>query len=326
MTTTYDFVAAKLADPAGAQAFFGGNPDAWIDSHHFPGVRDTHEAYPFIDPTQNKALSQEDKVVLVAGASKGIGRAIALAFAKAHPKALILWARNLGQLEELQKEIKITCPATEVLVQRVDVTSEGDVTSALKKVKENFGAIDIAINNAGNNACKTNLGDKDSDLQTWWSHFDLHVKGLFLLARGFLQLLADADKSSGATLINITSSASIGVIPTQSAYSASKHAADRVIETLTLEYPTHTFYSLHPGVVDTDITRAHNVSQFGWNFDAPDLSAGVALWLTTPDATFLKGRWISANWRVDDLLAKRDEIEGRGLLKGGINARLGVEK
>lgn len=89
------------------------------------------------------------------------------------------------------------------------------------------------------------------------------------------------------------------------------------------EYPTHRFFSLHPGIVDTEITRMHNVLQHGWTMDSPELGAAMCLWLTKPEAEFLRGRWISANWRVEDLMEKRAEILGDGLLKSGLNARLG---
>ena len=60
--------------------------------------------------------------------------------------------------------------------------------------------------------------------------------------------------------------------------------------------------------------------------DTPSLGAGVALWLTTAEADFLRARWISANWRMDDLMKQKDKIESEGLLKSGLNVKLGIEQ
>jgi len=57
--------------------------------------------------------------------------------------------------------------------------------------------------------------------------------------------------------------------------------------------------------------------------DSASLAAGTCLYLTTPAAKFLRGRWISATWRVDELEERREEIMKDDLLKTGINARLG---
>ena len=91
------------------------------------------------------------------------------------------------------------------------------------------------------------------------------------------------------------------------------------------EYPQHRFFSLHPGVVETDMTRSHKVTtNYNWHMDSPELPAGTALWLTTSEADFLRARTISANWRMDDLMKQKEQIEGEGLLKTGLSGKLGL--
>lgn len=61
----------------------------------------------------------------------------------------------------------------------------------------------------------------------------------------------------------------------------------------------------------------------GWGHDSVQLPAGVCLYLASPRADFLRGRWISANWRVDELEARKTEIMSENLLKTGFMAKLG---
>lgn len=75
----------------------------------------------------------------------------------------------------MQDEIKKLNPQTQVLVQRVDVTSEADVDAAFNKAVETFGTVDVAIHNAGLNKSTANLAE--TALDSWWSHF---VRLLFL--------------------------------------------------------------------------------------------------------------------------------------------------
>jgi len=155
----------------------------------------------------------------------------------------------------------------------------------------------------------------------------------------------------------MSSSSALAGIPTQAAYGSSKLAADRVIgilgmgeydikctinggnnvpagsehdgkaDTLPfLEYPQHRFFSLHPGVCDTDLNKKHRITElYAWTIDAPELAGCTTLWLTTPEAEFLRGRWIAATWRMDQLVERATEIVQGGLLMGGICGQLGVQ-
>ena len=60
-----------------------------------------------------------------------------------------------------------------------------------------------------------------------------------------------------------------------------------------------------------------------WNWTSPNLAAAVCLWVTTEKAEFLRGRWLSANWRVDDLKAQQEQILSKNLLKTSFNMKIG---
>jgi hypothetical protein len=85
------------------------------------------------------------------------------------------------------------------------------------------------------------------------------------------------------------------------------------------------FFNLHPGVVETEMTALHHVNQMGFVMDSPELSGGTVLFLTTPEAEFLRGRWVSANWKVDELVQLQETIVKEHLLVSGLHAKLGKE-
>ncbi|KAK5051873.1 hypothetical protein LTR84_002676 [Exophiala bonariae] len=359
--TTYDCVLRQLITPEQQQAFFA-NKNSLHDPYHFSGVADVHEVYDAVDPLKNPKLSQEGKVVFLTGANRGSrvkgqdqeslflriffwrwssqfltnentvlphkyiadlqsfdAKGIAIAFAKAKAKGLILAARDLSKLEQVEKEINDAYPDTKVLAIKTDVTSESDVKAAFAKAIETFGAVDVAIHNAGINHDHAPI--TKTELSGWWEHYEIHVKGLWLVAREFLLALGD----KVGTLINISSTAAISAFPTQVGYSPSKLAGNRMIEILQVDYPNARVFNLHPGVVDTELTTLHHVAQMGFNMDSPELSGGAALFLTTPDAEFLRGRWVSANWQVDDLVKQREVVVKEHLFVTGLSGKLGAE-
>lgn len=82
---------------------------------------------------------------------------------------------------------------------------------------------------------------------------------------------------------------------------------------------------MHPGFIATDMSSPGTaLYDIAWTKDTLELPAGLALYLTTPQAEFLRGRWIDANWRVDELEARREEIVSQNLLKTAFNAGLGI--
>ena len=119
--TTFDCLLRKLSTPEQQQAF-RSNPDSLHDIYHLTPT-DSHDIYDLIDPEKNPKLSQEGKVVLITGASRGIGQSFAVYFAKANARAVVITARSLKLLEDVEKQINETNPNTKVLVHQTDVTS-----------------------------------------------------------------------------------------------------------------------------------------------------------------------------------------------------------
>ena len=128
------------------------------------------------------------------------------------------------------------------------------------------------------------------------------------MTQEFLKLVGD---SKPATIINVTSAAGIMTMPHTSSYSLSKLVQIQIQRFVGVENPNITAMSLHPGAVMTPITKPMFVK---FSLDTHALAGGAAVWLATEKAKFMNGRYMGANWSVDDLMAMETEIVEKKLL------------
>lgn len=125
----------------------------------------------------------------------------------------------------------------------------------------------------------------------------------------FLNLVGTSQE---ATIINVSSAMGFIVMPGQTSYCVSKLALTQLSQFIATENPNVRAVSIHPGTIHTDLTPPW-LARF--SRDTPTLAAGCALWLTTKEAAFLNGRYVSANWSVDELVQRSSEIvDGEKLL------------
>lgn len=275
-----------------------------------------NDIYPAIDPTQSD-LSQPEKVVLITGSGRGIGRAIAFRFAESGVACIILCARTASDLDEVEQNIKNINPVVKVCKYVVDITDEGTVLAVAEAVREEEGRLDALINNAGmsNDWDTITVGDTKMYLKTW----DLHIKGTYLMLKSFLPLLLETAKNQNVAvdIINTSTIAAHFTIPGASAYQASKFALIRLSEFVVAEYGEQgvNCLSLHPGSVATEIMKNPPPLVVASQIDTPDLCAGFVVWLTKGQRTWLNGRYVSSTWDADELEAMKDEIVKADKLK-----------
>lgn len=129
------------------------------------------DTYPAIDPSKS---SLEGQHVLITGASKGIGRAAATAYAKAGAAGIILGARS--NLAEVEKEVQKAAAdagkkAPKILTLHLDVQSRQSVEEAAKETEKSLGNIDVLVNNAGYLEKFTPIADSDPD--GWWKTWEV---------------------------------------------------------------------------------------------------------------------------------------------------------
>ena len=195
------------------------------------------------------------KVALVTGASSGIGRASALAFAMQGAKVAVC-ARRLDKLEALAAEIKSR--GREAIAIQMDVTKKTDIEAAVVKTVTTFGKLDILLNNAGVAEFVPFL---DMTEEQWDKTLDTNVKGYFLVAQAAVrEMVKNNPPVGGGRIINIASIASGGVgvgFPSIAQYCASKGAVVAMTEALADELAPMGILvnAIGPGVIESEMTE-----------------------------------------------------------------------
>lgn len=187
----------------------------------------------------------ENKIVLLTGATGGIGKAIAKAIIESKAK-LVMVDVNEEALINLQKEL-----GENSFIVSADLTKEEDYDKIAKYCEENFGKIDILINSVGMASRKPLLEVGKAELMR---HFELNVYPSLKLVQSTINLL---EKSNEADIISIVSSAGLNPYEGQGAYCASKYAQRAINEVLTMELFDKgiRLHNLFPSGVDTEMIR-----------------------------------------------------------------------
>jgi NAD(P)-dependent dehydrogenase (short-subunit alcohol dehydrogenase family) len=148
----------------------------------------------------------------------------------------------------------------------VDITKTDEVDKAFSAYVASAGKIDVLISNADFGAIDPVI--KDADCENWMNSIDINLKGSFLAAQAFLRSAAP-----DAVLVYISSVVSFGPIMSRySSYAVSKAAAVRFFECVQIEYPEIRVVSIHPGIVDTDMTRKSGVPTIDdGEFSSPEM-------------------------------------------------------
>lgn len=191
----------------------------------------------------------EDTVVLVTGGSSGIGKGIAEAFAAAGASVAIS-GRRAETLAAAAEELRGL--GGRALAVPSDVAQEDDATSLIETVVEKLGALHILVNNAGI-ARGGPIGDMSSaDID---AVIDIDLKGPIWMIRAALPYLSRHQESGGASILNISSSVTLNVVPNFSVYSAAKAGIDVLTRCLARDLAPQRIRvnAINPGIVETPI-------------------------------------------------------------------------
>ena len=245
---------------------------------------------------QEKGFS--GRAAIVTGATRGIGRAIAVELARRGADVAFNYAKSAEAAESLTKEIEAL--GVRVLSTQCDVANTESAAEMVKQVKETFGRIDFLVNNAGITRDNLILRMKESD---WDEVMDTNLKGAWNFCKAALRTMLRQD--GGGSILNISSiSGSVGMAG-QSNYSASKAGMIGLTKSLAREVASRkvTVNALALGLVSTDMSgalddayRTKLTEQIPLGrFAEADEIARIACFLLSDDARYITGQVIQVD-------------------------------
>lgn len=289
------------------------------------GITPHYDAYPFIAASKFTG-SLTGKVVLITGASRGIGRATALAFAAAGAHVAGL-SRTSKDIDSVIAEIKSmhNVPALAVI---------GDVLSKAKdivdKVEKALGPIDVLVNNAG--IMRVSRFEEEVDLDFWWRVMEINVRAPIALIHAVTPSFIARGRG---TIITLGSAAADIPLEFMSSYSASKAAVIKAIQIIDLELKPKGIlnFVIHPGSIKTSSNSGElSVDNFNgkemqdmmdrfasYMTDTADLPAQSMVALAAlgekkgDEVKVLSGRYFDCHDDLGEILEKSGDIEKRGL-------------
>jgi len=236
----------------------------------------------------------KDKVAIVTGASRGIGKAIALGFGEAGARVVVT-ARKTDLLKEVTDEIRdkggqafsLTC----------DLNNDQDLFGLIEKTMEQYGRIDILVNNAGISPFVKKSEEVTKDM--WTEVIQVNLLAPFLLCREAGKIMM---KNNWGRIINIASGGGLIALPRQIAYCATKGALIQMTKVLAIEWAEKyhiTVNAIAPGYVITDLTAGMRASEKisknllqrnpSRRFGKAEEMVGAALYLASESASFTTG-------------------------------------
>ena len=232
----------------------------------------------------------QGKVVAITGASRGIGAATARIFADAGARVVLL-ARSAGQIEALAADI-----GRGAVALSCDVADAVAVQTALGRIAEDCGGLDVLIGNAGVIDPIARIADADAD--AWSRAIDINLKGVFYGMQGAIPLM----RSRGGTIITVSSGAAHNPLEGWSAYCAAKAGAAMLTRAAHLEEARNglRIMGMSPGTVATDMqvkikaSGINPVSALDPSVHVPaDWPARLLLWMCGPGGDDWLGREVS---------------------------------
>jgi NAD(P)-dependent dehydrogenase (short-subunit alcohol dehydrogenase family) len=268
-----------------------------------------------------EGISLAGQVALVTGGGRGIGRATALALARAGALVAVA-ARSADQVRETVQVIEGT--GGRALGQAADVTDQQAVEALVASVEERLGPIDLLVNNAGI------IGDYgpawEADPELWWRVMEVNVRGPFLCVRAVVPGMTARRRGR---IVNLSSSAGLSHFPHGSAYAVSKAALTRFTENLAGEVQTYgiSVFNLAPGTVRTAMTEhvLNGIAGQTWQPELrrvfaegrdvpPEAAARLIVYLASGQADALTGRYLGVADDIPALVRRAAEITERDLL------------
>jgi 3-oxoacyl-[acyl-carrier protein] reductase len=242
-------------------------------------------------------ISLKDRVALVTGGSRGIGRAIATALARAGATVVVNYRGNQAAADETVAAI-VGAEGQAVAIQ-ADVSQPADVDRLFKETIDRFGKIDILVNNAGITRDNLLLRMKDEDFD---AVLDTNLRGLFLCTRAALRPMT---RARYGRIINITSVVGLMGNPGQANYAAAKAGIIGFTKSVAREMASRsiTANAIAPGYIETELTGVLDEKLRGAILEAiplgrlgtPEDVAGLVCFLASDAASYITGQTLTVD-------------------------------
>jgi NAD(P)-dependent dehydrogenase (short-subunit alcohol dehydrogenase family) len=227
-----------------------------------------------------------DKVAMITGGGRGIGKAVALAYAREGAK-LAICARSAAELDKTAVEVRAL--GAECLAVSADVSDEDSAAAFVKEVEKHYGRIDALVNNAGVMTRPAPVAEYD--VKKWDYTIAVNLRGPFLMVKAVLPIML---RQGGGSIINVSSMIGRGAYANFAAYAASKWGLEGLTQTLAAEVASRKVRvnSVEPGYVATKMT--------GYHGSAPESVTDVFVFLASDEAKSVTSRMLSASgWRAE---------------------------
>ena len=238
-----------------------------------------------------------NKIVLVTGSSRGIGRSVAIAFAKKGANVIINYHSNDIEAE-IVKEV-IESYNVKCLTIKADISKSNEVKNMVKTIIDEFGRIDILVNNAG---IVTDMPFSERKAKHWTDTMNVNLIGMFLVSKEVSKYMLKENKGN---IINISSTSGMDVISPESIdYDASKAGVISLTKNLALQLsPCVNVNSVAPGWVDTEMNtllpkeylKQEREKIYLKRFAEPEEIANVVLFLASDEARYINGETIKVD-------------------------------
>jgi NAD(P)-dependent dehydrogenase (short-subunit alcohol dehydrogenase family) len=228
----------------------------------------------------------EGKVVLITGASQGLGRALALAYAKEGAK-LAINARSEDSIRLVAREAEVQ--GAEVLAVAADVSRSADVEMLVSETVERFGGIDVLVNNAGILGPRVAIEEYPED--EWRRVIDANLTGPFLVSKAAIPHMRE-----GGSIINLVSGVSVEGRAEWGAYSVSKFGLEGLNQILAAELKEREIRvnAVDPGGMRTDMRANAYPEEDPMTRITPEENVGVFLYLASDESRDVTGQRFKA--------------------------------
>lgn len=243
-------------------------------------------------------MNFQNKIALITGSGRGIGKAIALHFAREGADIVINFFRNRAPAEETAEEIRAL--GRRALVVKADVGEEDGINNLFDEVEKEFGALDILINNA---ASGYNRSVMEQKVKGWDWTLNINARAALFCSQRAVPLM---QKRGGGSIISISSPGAGRVIPQYVVVGASKAALESITRYLAVELSPYNIVvnAVSPGIVETDALKHFSVAQESDVIEesrqaipagrlvSPQDVASIVAFLCSPEASMIRGQTI----------------------------------